>query len=130
MIDTLIPIVMLILFLVGTGTVLCFFASSIRRAPGSHNILKATFIISQGLALVILFYLMDVERNLIPILGFCGLLAVLSYCGWVMIGLLTISPNERTQKDKKSLKVGSRIFYVSTVLFISWLIIWWSEIYS
>ncbi len=101
--------------------------------PGSQlsrTIFKWWFLPSQILAIVIAFYVMDVERNLIPMFGFTLLILANIYSAIIVITGVTLIPSERTPSNKKILRLSSRIFCISLVCFTSWIIIWWKQLYS
>jgi hypothetical protein len=96
----------------------------------SRKIFKWWFLPSQIVAILIAFYVMDVERNLIPIFGFTLLILANIYSGIIMLTGVTLMPRERTSSNKKILRLSSRIFCISLVCFVGWIIIWWKQLYA
>lgn len=91
---------------------------------------KKWFLISQGAALLIALFMMTTERNLIPIIGYLVLGGAGVLSGTAVLGGLVVSPEERSRKGKKLLKMGYWMFSIVVVLAILWVSIWWKEIYG
>src|SRR5579864_4090122 len=101
--------------------------------PGSElsrKLFKWWFLPSQILAILIAFYVMDMERNLITMFGFTLLVLANIYSATIVITGVTLLPSERTPSNKKILRLSSRIFCISLVCFIGWIIVWWKQLYA
>ena len=91
---------------------------------------KRWFFLSQGVALLIVLFMMTTERNQIPVIGYVVLLMASCLSGTFMVGGLSIVPEERAPRTKKLLKINYWVFGSVMFLTILWAIIWWKDIFS
>jgi lysylphosphatidylglycerol synthetase-like protein (DUF2156 family) len=78
---------------------------------------KWWFYIAQGLALVLALYIMDIDQNLIPIMGFLILLLMNMYTFMMIMPGLALLPHERSPRAKKLMKIGFWLICSSVIVF-------------
>lgn len=127
---TILDIILMILFAIGSVSLLGMLTFLFTRDHRLSVVLKWCFFLSLGLELLIIFFLMDTERQLIPILGFIFLIMTTTWSSWTsMIGF---RPNaaKKLSKEGRLFKFGCWSFSVSVLLLIVWVSIWWKELYG
>lgn len=129
MTDAILYISFIILVFTGYTLVIMMPLCIHRHSKISFKLYKRWFFFSQSAALFIAFYFMTTERNLIPIIGYIVLIIACLFSGTAVLTKYVISPNERSQRGKKLLRVIHWVFYCAVFLTLVWTLIWWKEIF-
>lgn len=128
--DAILDMILMVLFAIGSVSLLGMLMLIFTRDHRLSILLKWCFFVSVGLELIIIFFLMDTERQLIPILGFSFLIMTCTWFSWTsMIGLRTYVHKE-SSKEARLFNIGIWGFLVSISMLIVWLSIWWKELYG
>lgn len=128
--DAILDMILMVLFAIGSVSLLGMLMLIFTRDHRLSIILKWCFFISVGLELIIIFFLMDTERQLIPVLGFSFLIMTTTWFSWTsMIGLRTYA-DKKSSKEGRLFNIGIWGFLVSASMLIVWLSIWWKELYG
>lgn len=126
----ILDIALFVLFMIGFILVMMSVEILGKHDKRVLKLYKSWFFISQGIALLIVLFMMSTERNQIPIIGYSFLLAVNFYAGMTTIAGVIVPPKERSPSGKKLLKLSKWTFCIGMVLTIGWAMFWWKEIFG
>jgi len=130
MVDTILASILLVFFFFAYVLTIFFPFHISKGHKLSIKRYKKWFLLSMGVAIFIVLYLMDTEKNLIPMIGYLFLIGVTSVFGNLALSGLVVPSEERSHKGKRLLKVSYGILASAMILTIIWVIVWWKEIYS